>query len=98
MQGTIDERVLKLKPKSKDGMYLWNSHSLDILENHNVFINSAIAIGCPGMQKMSQELFQGNVNQIVNSCYEIVKVEDYDDHDVIVCVDRIIFNDQCWIL
>jgi hypothetical protein len=64
MPGTIDERVLKLKPKTKD----------EIVDNHNIFINSAIAIGCPGMQNMSKDLLEGNVPQIVNSCYEIVKV------------------------
>lgn len=66
MPGTLDERVLKLQPKNKE----------DITENHNLFINSAIAIGCPNMGSISKELFSGNVTQIVNSCYEIVRVRN----------------------
>ena len=58
MPGTIDERVLKFKPKNKE----------DITENHNLFINSAIGIGCPNMTSISKELFNGSVRILLFHC------------------------------
>ena len=50
--GTIDERVLKLRPKSK----------VDVVQNHNLCFNSAMAIGCNVPTNMSQNLLEGYHN------------------------------------
>jgi plastin-1 len=62
--GTIDERVLKLRPKNKT----------DVIQNHNLCLNSAMAIGCNVPASMSQSLLEGNVPDIMTFISEIVKI------------------------
>lgn len=62
--GTIDERVLKLRPKNKT----------DVIQNHNLCLNSAMAIGCNVPSSMSQSLLEGNVPDIMTFISDIVKI------------------------
>eukprot|EP01112_Ceratiomyxa_fruticulosa_P022221 TRINITY_DN8075_c0_g1_i4.p1 TRINITY_DN8075_c0_g1~~TRINITY_DN8075_c0_g1_i4.p1 ORF type:complete len:491 (+),score=115.86 TRINITY_DN8075_c0_g1_i4:335-1807(+) len=66
--GTIDERVLKLRPKKKT----------DLVQNHNLCLNSGMAIGCslpPSMSLgLSQSLLQGQVTPVLDYCFEVLRV------------------------
>jgi hypothetical protein len=50
--GTIDERVMIMQPKTRD----------EVSENHNLFINSAIGIGCAIPYFSSKDLHEGKVS------------------------------------
>lgn len=68
--GTIDERVIKFKPKSMEEMS----------ENHNLCIFSAMSIGITKNVISSQEWLQGNSTQIivfVKAILEVILLKSY---------------------
>jgi hypothetical protein len=56
--GVIDIRVIKLSPTCDE----------DIEENLTLFLNSAIAIGCPMNDFSSQDILNANVSSFYSLC------------------------------
>lgn len=64
IRGTIDERVIKLNPLTEG----------DMQENHSLFINSAIGVGCPVYNFSSNDLIEGKVDKTTQIMFEIIRV------------------------
>eukprot|EP01137_Pigoraptor_chileana_P034968 Opistho-2@28288 len=62
---TIDERVLNIKKKL---------NNFEIVENQNVCINSAKAIGCNVVNIGCQDLVEGRVHLVLGLIWQIIKI------------------------
>ncbi|KJE96233.1 fimbrin [Capsaspora owczarzaki ATCC 30864] len=62
---TIDERVLNIKAKL---------NQFEIVENQNVCINSAKAIGCNVVNVGAQDLMEGRVHLVLGLIWQIIKI------------------------